>query len=72
MDNSTISKRSSVREDPMEEDLWKDDESDGKTTSGGTASLVLNISGLRVLTGNRNIWRRTAEEIRARCGLSRS
>ena len=55
----------------MEEDLWKDDDLDGKTTCGGTASLLLYIIGLRVQTGETDIWRRTGEEIRARCGLSR-
>jgi hypothetical protein len=33
--------------------------------------LLLNISGLRVQTRDRDIWRRSGEEIRARCGLSR-
>jgi hypothetical protein len=55
----------------MEEDVWEDDDLDGKTTSGGTASLLLNISGLRVQTGDRDIWRRSVEEVRARCGVSR-
>ena len=55
----------------MEEDLWKDDDLDGKTTCGGTASLLLYIIGLRVQTGETDIWRRTGQEIRATCGLSR-
>jgi len=48
-----------------------DDDLDGKTASGWSASLLLNITGPRVQTGDRDIWRRTGEEIRARYGLSR-
>ena len=70
MDNSRIQKKSTGWEDPMEEDLWKDDDLEGKSTSGGTASLLLNISGLRVQTGDRNTWRRSGEEVTAKCGLS--
>jgi hypothetical protein len=55
----------------MEEDIWKDDDLDGNTKSGGTISLPLNINGMRVQTRDRDIWRRNGVEIRARCGLSR-
>jgi hypothetical protein len=34
-------------------------------------SLLLNIRGWRGWAGDRDIWRGTAEEARARCGLSR-
>jgi hypothetical protein len=63
-------KKSTGWEDPMEEGLWEDDDLDGKTTSGETASLLLNISGLRVQTEDRDIWSRSGEEVRAKCGLS--
>ena len=35
------------------------------------SQLLLNIRGRRRLAKDRDIWRRTAEEGRARCGLSR-
>jgi hypothetical protein len=34
-------------------------------------SLLLNIRGWRRWAGDRDIWRGTTEEDRARCGLSR-
>jgi hypothetical protein len=34
-------------------------------------SLLLNIRGWRRRAGDRDIWRGTVEEARARCGLSR-
>jgi hypothetical protein len=34
-------------------------------------SLLLNIRGWRRRAGDRDIWRRTSEEARARCGMSR-
>jgi hypothetical protein len=34
-------------------------------------SLLLNIREWRRWAGDRDIWRRTVEEARARCGLSR-
>ena len=40
----------------MEDDLWKEDDNlDGKTTSGWSASLLLKITGLRVQTGDTDI-----------------
>jgi hypothetical protein len=35
------------------------------------SSLLLSIRGWRRLAQDRNIWRRTVEEVRVRCGMSR-
>jgi hypothetical protein len=48
-------------ENSMEEELWEDHGLDGRNSL-----LLLNKREWRKLAEDRNIWRRTAEEARAR------
>jgi len=45
-------------ENSMEEGLWGDHDSVGKTTSEGDSSLLLNVRGCRRLAGDRELLRR--------------
>jgi len=42
----------------MEEDLWGDHDSDGKTTTEGDSSLLLNVRVWRRIGGDRELLRR--------------
>jgi hypothetical protein len=57
-------------ENSMEEDLWGDHGLDRRTIKNNFL-LLLNIREWRRLAEDRNIWWRTNEEVRTRCGLSR-
>jgi len=42
-------------ENSMEEDLWGDHDSDGKTTTERVSSLLLNVRGWRRIAGDREL-----------------